>query len=82
VYGSGFNDIAQKKIRVERVCHKMVTAWTLKSMLCKLMAMRAVSCVCELRPALNVPINRFMHQYIMSDENFNCTVFASERDVY
>ena len=24
-------------------------------MLCKLMAMRAVSCVCELRPALNVP---------------------------
>ena len=55
VYGSGFDDVAQKKICVECVCHKMVTAWTLKSMLCKLMAMRAVSCVCELRPALNVP---------------------------
>jgi hypothetical protein len=55
VYGSGFNDAARKKIRVRRVCHKMVTVWTLKSMLYKLMAMHAASCVCELRPALNVP---------------------------
>jgi hypothetical protein len=44
VYESGFNNVAQKKIHVGCVCHKMVTAWTLKSMLYKLMPMHAVSC--------------------------------------
>jgi hypothetical protein len=44
VYGSGFNDAAQKKICVRHICHKMVMVWTLKSMLYKLMAMHAVSC--------------------------------------
>ena len=55
VCGSGFNNIIQKKRHVGHVCHKMVTVWTPKSMLYKLMVMHAVSCICELCPALNIP---------------------------
>ena len=58
------NDVVQKKRcvgvqseTVRRVCHRKVTVRTLKYMLYNLMAKRATSCVCELRPALNVPIS-------------------------
>ena len=39
---------------------------TFKFSLYKLMAMRAASYVCELRPALNVPIDHFVPGRIMS----------------